>query len=57
MVQFDDPRNRIKLQQADSRSLRLETLGSRLFTYLEQNRGEMTYTFFVCYTKWWTIML
>jgi hypothetical protein len=38
-IQFDG--SRIKLQQADSRSLRLEALGSRLFTYLDQNQGRV----------------
>jgi hypothetical protein len=38
-VQFDAPIK--KLQQADNRSLWLETLGSRLFTYLDKNRGRV----------------
>jgi hypothetical protein len=39
LVQFDAPLK--KLQQADNRSLRLEALGSRLFTYLKQNHGRV----------------
>src|SRR5260221_1029529 len=38
-IQFDGDRK--KLQQADSRALRLEALGSRLFTYLDQSRGRI----------------
>jgi len=38
-VQFDAPVK--KLQQADNRALRLEVLGSRLFTYLDQNHGRV----------------
>jgi len=38
-IQFDGSLQ--KLQQADSRALRLEALGSRLFTYLDQSRGRI----------------
>ncbi|MFL5625478.1 MAG: DEAD/DEAH box helicase, partial [Ktedonobacteraceae bacterium] len=38
-IQFDGPRT--KLQQADSRPLRLEALSSRLFTYLDKSRGRV----------------
>jgi len=38
-IQFDEPIK--KLQEADSRALRLEILGSRLFTYLDQSRGRV----------------
>lgn len=38
-VQFDG--QKVNLQKADSRALRLETLGSRLFTYLDQSRGRV----------------
>ncbi len=38
-IQFEGSRK--KLQEADSRPLRLEVLGSRLFTYLDQNHGKV----------------
>jgi hypothetical protein len=38
-IQFDGPK--LNLQKADSRALRLETLGSRLFTYLDQSQGRI----------------
>ncbi len=39
LIQFDG--QKVNLQKADSRALRLETLGSRLFTYLDQSLGRV----------------